>query len=115
MGSTHTEMVDSTNVKQNFAEKFNKLKFPITIEPLVCLYTISVGLNEIIRSNLIIDKICQNKLNFTKEICANLSDYEDIQVDVQKHVTDYEALYSSISFVPKLVYALLAGTWSDIH
>ena len=35
------------------------LRFPITIEPLVLLYTLSVGLNEVIRSNLIIEKICQ--------------------------------------------------------
>ena len=35
------------------------LWFPITIEPLVLLYTLSVGLNEVIRSNLIIEKICQ--------------------------------------------------------
>ena len=41
------EMVSSSNLKQNFAEKFSSLKFPITIEPLVCLYTISVGLNEV--------------------------------------------------------------------
>ena len=51
--STHTEMVDSTNVKQNFAEKIRSLKFPITIEPLVCLYTISVGLNEVILLGLL--------------------------------------------------------------
>lgn len=38
----------SSSEKQTFVEKFNKLKFPITIEPLVCLYTISVGLNEVI-------------------------------------------------------------------
>ena len=35
------------------------LRFPVTIEPLVLLYTLSVGLNEVIRSNLIIEKICQ--------------------------------------------------------
>ena len=35
------------------------LRFPITIEPLVLLYTLSVGLNEVIRSNLIMEKICQ--------------------------------------------------------
>ena len=39
--------------------RFLDLHFPITIEPLVLLYTLSVGLNEVIRSNLIIDKICQ--------------------------------------------------------
>ena len=144
-------MVDSTNVKQNFAEKIRSLKFPITIEPLVCLYTISVGLNEVIllgllqteesfstihianskprlnersdkmepgtikaenakliyfqviRSNLIIDKICQDKLNLTAEVCSqlNLPNNTDQQLEVQQHVTDYEALYSSISFAPK--------------
>ena len=58
---------------------------------------------QIIRSNLIIAKICQNKLNYTVEICddlsnANNSDFND---EVTKNVTDYEALYSSISFAPK--------------
>ena len=51
--STHTEMVDSTNVKQKFSQKIRSLKFPITIEPLVCLYTISVGLNEVILLGLL--------------------------------------------------------------
>ena len=35
------------------------LRFPITVEPLILLYTLSVGLNEVIRSNLIMEKICQ--------------------------------------------------------
>ena len=39
------------------------LRFPITIEPLVLLYTLSVGLNEVIRSNLIMEKICQVTYN----------------------------------------------------
>ena len=79
----------------------SRLRFPVTLEPLVCLYTISVGLNEVIRSNLIIDKVCQTRLNYSEEVCANLTSLEETQKEVQESVAEYEALYSSISFVPK--------------
>ena len=49
------------NVSQSLGQKCLNLRFPVTIEPLVLLYTLSVGLNEVIRSNLIIAKICQVK------------------------------------------------------
>ena len=48
-------------------KKCSNLRFPITIEPLILLYTLSVGLNEVIRSNLIIAKICQVR-NYSKEV-----------------------------------------------
>ena len=78
-----------------------KLRFPVTLEPLIALYTISVGLNEVIRSNLVIEKICQARLNYTAEVCGNLTNLEDTQKIVQESVADYEALYSTISFAPK--------------
>ena len=56
---------------------------------------------QIIRPNLIIAKVCQNKLNYTADICDDLNNHTDVQTEVTKHVTDYEALYSTISFVPK--------------
>ena len=97
--------VDGENVKpgcwKNVKTVISRLRFPVTLEPLVALYTISVGLNEVIRSNLVIEKICQNKLNYTVEVCANLTNLEDTQKIVQENVADYEALYSTISFVPK--------------
>ena len=58
---------------------------------------------KVIRSQLILDKMCQNKLNYSPEICENLTNNEDIQTEVQKHVTDYEATYRSITFAPKLI------------
>lgn len=86
---------------------------------------------KVIRSTLIIDKICQNKLNYSEFECGNLSSNETIQDTVQRHVTDYEAIKSSLGFVPKYVflckfiknfshlfrilYSVLAGTYSDKH
>ena len=53
MGDVETEHPDhnqlsSRQKETKCVEKFANVKFPITIEPLVCLYTISVGLNEVI-------------------------------------------------------------------
>ena len=58
---------------------------------------------QVIRSNLIIEKICQEKLNLPGEICSQLSQPNNTahQQEVHQHVTDYEALYSSMSFAPK--------------
>ena len=57
----------SEEVEEGSDKKCSNLRFPITIEPLILLYTLSVGLNEVIRSNLIIAKICQVR-NYSKEI-----------------------------------------------
>ena len=48
------------------------LRFPITIEPLVLLYTLSVGLNEVIRSNLIMEKIWFGDWFILMQICKNI-------------------------------------------
>lgn len=96
-------------------QRVKRLRVPITVEPLIFLYTVSVGLNEVIRSNLIITKICQSKLNYNDTICEDLNAEanEHIQDIVQENVTEYETIYSSVAFVPRILYGLLAGTWSD--
>lgn len=45
----------------------------ITIEPVVVLYLMSMGLNEVIRPNLLLDKACYQKLNLTDAVCQNLN------------------------------------------
>ena len=58
---------------------------------------------QVIRASLLTEKICQNKLNYSAEVCANLSltEFEDTQHEVQRHVTDYEALFKTLTIVPK--------------
>ena len=56
-----------------------------------------------VRTSLVVEKICRNKLNYTEEICGNLSAFEDIQDDVQRSVTAYEADMQMLAFVPRCV------------
>ena len=34
-------------LKQKWVDLYNKFKFPVTIEPIVFFFTLSVGLNEV--------------------------------------------------------------------
>ena len=109
---------DQYTFKEKSISFYQKHKFPITLEPVVFFGSLSYGLSvvnsglllnktvlkslfQVIRSQLILDKICQNKLSYSSEICENLTNYEEIQKEVQKQVTDYEAFYSTWLFFPK--------------
>ena len=53
------------------------------------------------RTSLIVQKMCQNKLNHTEAICGNLTDYDEIQDEVQREVTDYEAQMNMLALIPR--------------
>ena len=93
----------------------------ITIEPVVVFYLLSIGMKEVIRSNLILDKACLVKLGFNHTICDNLTETGDEERDkeffdpVQTTVSDYERTLNLAATAPRIFFALLAGTWSDQH
>ena len=47
-------------------------------------------------------KLCENKLDYPADKCGNLTAYEDIQDDVQREVTDYEAQLGLFALFPRL-------------
>ena len=51
-----------------------------------------------------IEKICQNKLNYTAEDCGNLTFNEDIQDEVQRNVTDYESQQKMLALIPRQIH-----------
>ena len=90
----------------------------ITIEPVVVFYLLSIGMKEVIRSNLLLDKACLVKLGFNHTTCDNLSETGDAENDkafnaVQTTVSDYERTLNLAATAPRILFALLAGTWSD--
>ena len=87
----------------------------LTIEPVIFFYLTSVGLISVIRPNLLIDKACRIKLNFTEEICDNLNDVKlnetesEELIEVQKVVADYERTLLLAATAPRVAFTLLAG------
>ena len=58
----------------------------ITIEPLVILYTLIETMSEISGEELYLQKACKVNFNHSSEICYNLQDHGDLEVDIQKFV-----------------------------
>ena len=92
----------------------------ITIEPVVLFYLLSIGMKEVIRSNLLLDKACLVKLGYNYTFCDNLTETGDSENDkefneVQTTVSDYERTLNLAATAPRILFALLAGTWSDQH
>ena len=94
-----------------------KLLSQITVEPVILLYMISFGMDQVIRPELLIFKACVNRLDYTIEECQQVVFNETnstILDNVSKIVSNYESNLSLAAFAPKFLFALLAGYWSDV-
>ena len=91
--------------------------FSITIEPVVFFFILSlrVDYGAQITTNLLIWKVCHLRLNYSEEICSNLTldEYETYNTEVQKEVVDIQTIGVYLGAAPALIYSLFAGSLSD--
>ena len=71
---------------------FRKLFKILTLEPFIVLFVfiwfIQSGVK--IRKNLLMWKICKIELNYTENICNNLSQHNETQSEVQINLNNFE-------------------------
>ena len=64
---------------------------------------------------MIIDKVCLVNLNFTKEICQDLTHHKKYEEQVQEIVADLQMYLSILSSIPAIITGLFLGPWSDAN
>ena len=85
----------------------------ITVEPVIALNRF--GLGEIeggqIQSDLLLWKICHLELNYTEEICGNLTldEYDFINDEVQAKANSFLMFREWLIAGPALIWCLFAG------
>ena len=89
----------------------------ITLEPTIfgLAFGCAIEAGAQITMNLLIEKICHNKLNYTKEICANFSNEgfeDDIKVEVQKELNNFLMVSQWIGQTPALVYSFIGRVFN---
>ena len=64
-----------------------------------------------ITTNLLIQKICHEELNYPDDICTNLTNtgFEDYNTEVQKKVNNFLMVSEWIGRTPALVYSFFGG------
>ena len=86
----------------------------ITLEPLIAILKFGDGQLEggQIQSNLLLWKICHLELNYTENICGNLTldEYDEINNEVQERANNFLIIKEWLSAAPALVWCLIAGT-----
>ena len=89
----------------------------ITLEPTVFAFSFGVQLEKGARitTDLLINKVCRYELNYTEDICANLTNegFEDISNEVQEEVNDFLMVSQWIGQTPALFYSFFAGSLMD--
>ena len=65
--------------------------------------------------NLIIDLACYNNLNYSYDVCSNLSAHNNEQIAVQKLVATVTMYGSILSAIPGIIICLFVGPWSDTN
>ena len=64
----------------------------ITIEPVVCLYCLIIALSGIPGEELYLKKACHVNLNYSMEVCDDIYNHEDAQIQTQKLVSGIQVI-----------------------
>ena len=90
----------------------------ITLEPLIFLFTFGMVIlrGSQIQTNLLLWKICRLELNYTEDICSNMSsfahlnpEYNDIQNEVQEKANSFLMISEWLSSAPTFIWCLFSG------
>ena len=81
---------------ERFTSKAKEIWNGITIEPVFFFFALAHGFYAIISKTLYISKVCNVNLNYSAEICDNIQNYTEAQIEVQKYVSSPQANNSVI-------------------
>ena len=65
--------------------------------------------------NLIIDKVCLVNLNYSSDICANLTKHNETEEEVQKVAATISMYLNVFTAIPAIIVSLFLGPWSDVN
>ena len=91
----------------------------ITVEPVELFYVLMFTTSNVVRDNLILDKVCLLELDYPTEACYNLTHGAptngSIKTAVQNRAADLEVLDGILIALPSVLFSLFVGAWSDAN
>ena len=88
-----------------------------TIEPVIFFFILGnyILIGSQVPTNILIYKICRYELNYAEEICNNLGDesQKNIEDEVQKKANSFLMTAQWLNNIPGIIFAVYAGPLSD--
>ncbi|XP_045126852.1 proton-coupled folate transporter-like [Portunus trituberculatus] len=85
----------------------------ISVEPVMLLDGLGYSNMVVLVENLQMDKVCQVNLNYSKEVCDNLTHHRHVKEAMTKEVSVFAMYNGIIMAVIPLFFILFIGAWSD--
>ncbi|GFR03411.1 hypothetical protein TNCT_569171 [Trichonephila clavata] len=112
MDDDDVPLLGAGDEKPNKCTRICRFLRTLTIEPVMFLFTFAFLLNISCLTNLMMDKGCLYHLNYSREICKNLSNYPAEKDNVEILANNY-SLYSNLLSLIGAVSMIFIAPWSD--
>ncbi|XP_064095354.1 LOW QUALITY PROTEIN: probable peptidoglycan muropeptide transporter SLC46 [Macrobrachium nipponense] len=94
-------------------QKLSAFFTSISVEPVMLLDGLAFSNMVVLVENLQMDKVCHVNLNYSKEICGNLSSHKDVKEEMATEFSEFAMYNGIITAVIPLFFILFMGAWSD--
>ncbi|KAK7069065.1 hypothetical protein SK128_028337, partial [Halocaridina rubra] len=98
---------------QTFWQRVKAFFRTISVEPVMLLDGMAFSNMVVLVETLQMDKVCLIHLNQTREVCDNISEYDDIKKATTTKVSEFAMYNGIILAVIPLFFILFMGAWSD--
>jgi len=94
-------------------EKLAKVSKQITMEPAMFLDGVSYSVMIVATENLQMNTICRVNLNYTEQVCSNISAYTEESKHYQEKFGYFQQKNGVLMSILPLFFILFVGAWSD--
>ena len=101
MDESEQELLVIPGSQSSSRSKGFKWKSLCRVEVCAFLKTLELGLHEVVRTNLLIAKVCTVDLNLGDDICSDIESHPLEQVKVQEKVNDLHLYTIVLSDIPR--------------
>jgi len=99
--------------KMRLVTKVQNLLRNIHLGPVVFLFYICFGIFFVTSQQLYIEKACKVNLNYSEEVCDNIKQHNETQIEAQKLISEIQGINGALQSIPTIPVAFLAGPLSD--